>query len=60
MTTKEARLAAEEIWLDLQGRMGFDIQLNEKTEREILNDWVSIIMRQKEEKHDSERSLASR
>ena len=56
MTTKAARLAAEEIWLDLQGRIGFDIQLNEKTEREILNDWVSIIM--EGEKHDSERSLA--
>ena len=45
MTTKAARLAVEEIWLDLQGRPGFDIQLNEKTEKEILNDWIYIITR---------------
>ena len=50
MTTKAARLAAEEIWLDLQGRIGFNIELNEKTEREILGDWVSIIMMAEEEK----------
>ena len=49
MTTKAARLAAEEIWLDLQGRIGFDIQLNEKAEREILNDWVSLIMKAERE-----------
>lgn len=44
MTTQHARNIAENLMKDLDGRSGFDVDVDAEVRREWLNEWVVIIM----------------